>query len=344
MSPLADINRIIFKTKFIMNNKRFVKINYNKIWYLLDKEDKTAEITPYEKVIVDLNNLKDNDRQYYEYLRDTEKEGILYIPTTYNQDPEEWISDLIIPETIPFEGENYTVTSIGDGAFSPTANYDASKGLYIENSTTLPDTITKIGDCAFFMNYKPCLNNMPKNLKRIGSFAFRNAENIGFGTNLPNSVETVGPYAYSGVCDTLCEFTIPASMTKIEENSFSDYDLMTKITIHKDVELIRTHAFGAHFSAVELNTVVSYIENPDKCELEDEAFGYAINDVKLYIPSGTKELYENNESWSTFGEIIEMEPEEAVSCCSQNNKKHFPWDIAIIAILAITDIILIILQ
>ena len=96
---------------------------------------------------------------------------------------------------VPVEGDEYTVTSIGDkeataGAVSKVFNSSVEK-------ITLPDTITKIDDYAF---------NSCSSLTSI---------------NLPEGLTTIGQSAFSG-CDALSSINIPSTVTNIGRWAFSD--------------------------------------------------------------------------------------------------------------------------
>ena len=54
---------------------------------------------------------------------------------------EEYSGDIIIPETVDYDGKTYSVTSIGDGAFVYCS------GL---TSITIPNNVNSIGDEAFY--------------------------------------------------------------------------------------------------------------------------------------------------------------------------------------------------
>ena len=73
------------------------------------------------------------------------------------------ISELLIPETIVYEGITYTVKSVGDYAFCNT------KSL---KSITLSDSITKIGTRAFANCDSLQSIYIPKNVVMVGSYAF----------------------------------------------------------------------------------------------------------------------------------------------------------------------------
>ena len=75
------------------------------------------------------------DGLWYELLtKAKEAKVIKYKNNAYYKD------DIVIPETVDYDGITYSVTSIGDGAF-----YYCS-GL---TSVTIPNSVTSIGDNAF---------------------------------------------------------------------------------------------------------------------------------------------------------------------------------------------------
>ena len=53
----------------------------------------------------------------------------------------DYSGDLVIPESITFENSIYSVTSIGGGAFY---------NCWSLTSVTIPNSVTSIGDCAFY--------------------------------------------------------------------------------------------------------------------------------------------------------------------------------------------------
>ena len=94
--------------------------------------------------------------------------------------------EVIIPESITVNEENYTVTGIQEKAF-----YKCS-GL---TSITIPNFVTTIGSSTF----SGC-----SGLTSI---------------TIPNSVTTIGGYAFSR-CSGLTSITIPNSVTSIESGAF----------------------------------------------------------------------------------------------------------------------------
>jgi len=125
------------------------------------------------------------------YAYDCEVNGILYDlslhdATVVRNIESPYSGDIVIPESITFDGRNYTVTSIGDYAF-----YDCSE-LF---SITLPNTVVTIGMYAFGDCY---------NLKQI---------------SLSSGLTTIKESAFWG-CGSLTSIEIPNSVTTIENSVF----------------------------------------------------------------------------------------------------------------------------
>lgn len=135
--------------------------------------------------------------------------------------------DLVIPEKVTYNMNEYTVTAIGDDAFRET-------GQTI-TSLTLPNTIKKIGAHAFIGSNITALH-IPNSVTTIGNGAFSTCnylknvyignsvteigvsafwycldlENVNFG----NSIKTIGHHAFQE-CRLLKNIRIPNSVTTI---------------------------------------------------------------------------------------------------------------------------------
>ena len=123
-------------------------------------------------------------------------------------------------------------------------------------------------------------------------------------TVIPNTVTTIGSYAYYD-CRNLTSISIPSSVTRIAEYAFGFNYSLTTITIPNSVKIIENSAFYAN----SLRTIISEILVP--FEISDYAFDHwneVYNEATLYVPYGTKALYEATEGWNKFQNIVEMEP------------------------------------
>ena len=81
--------------------------------------------------------------------------------------------DLIINETVSYNGVEYTVTSIGDGAFYNT-------GL---SSITIPNSVTTIGDLAFSYCLGLTSIIIPNSVTTIGDQAFAYCSGLTYCTS-----------------------------------------------------------------------------------------------------------------------------------------------------------------
>ena len=148
-------------------------------------------------------------------------------------------ADVVIPDTY----QNYTVTTIGHSVF----NNDGIKSI------TVPETVTDIQDYAFASNKGLTTVKLPSGLKHLGTDAFFYCSALET-IELPASLEKIEPFAFCAAglksivipenetltelpqfmfhqCPTLKEVVIPASITTIADNCFSECpaDLTLKV-------------------------------------------------------------------------------------------------------------------
>ena len=143
-----------------------------------------------------------------------------------------YTGSIVIPETITYNGETYSVTSIGDYAFY------ACSGL---TALTIPNSVTSIGRSAFFGCSGLTALTIPNSVTSIGEYAFYYCPGL-TSITIPNSVTSIGESAFSG-CSGLTALTIPNSVTSIGEGAFFGCSGLTSITIPNSVTSIGEYAF-----------------------------------------------------------------------------------------------------
>lgn len=149
------------------------------------------------------------------------------------------IGDIVLSESVSYQGINYSVTSIGECAFA------YCEGL--TGSLTIPNSVTTIGDIAFrqcsgftgiltipnsvttighgaFMECSGFTGNLiiPENVISIGGNTFLNCNGFTGDLTIPNSVTTIGELAFSGCSGFTGTLTIPNSVTSIDFYAFSN--------------------------------------------------------------------------------------------------------------------------
>ena len=123
---------------------------------------------------------------------------------------------------------------------------------------------------------------------------------------IPNSVTEIGNCAFSD-CVRLASVTIPSSVTSIGREAFSSCSGITKITIPKTVKCIGPSAFACNDKLqvyVEWNNPSDETLSFDQQPFSDKIMQYGA----LYVPTGTKALYEQYDPWRNFFNIKEYTP------------------------------------
>jgi hypothetical protein len=125
-----------------------------------------------------------------------------------------------------------SVTSIGDYAFFNCSSL---------TSITIPDSVTSIGESAFYGCSSLTSITIPDGVTSIGNTAFSYCSSL-TSITIPDSVTSIGDYAFRN-CSSLTSITIPNSVTSIGNNTFRLCKSLTIITIPDSVTSIGESAF-----------------------------------------------------------------------------------------------------
>ena len=146
--------------------------------------------------------------------------------------------NIVIPETVKYNGNSYSVTSIMDGSYDYDGAFYHCSGL---TSVTIPNSVTSIGGNAFYGCSGLTSVTIGNSVTSIGSFAFYDCNSL-TSVTIGNSVTSIGGFAFYG-CNSLTSVTIPNSVTSIGGQAFMYCSGLTSVTIPNSVTSIGSYAF-----------------------------------------------------------------------------------------------------
>jgi hypothetical protein len=190
---------------------------------------------------------------------------------------------VIVPDTVSFEGFNYDVTSIGEGAFR-------DKNLA---SAIVGNKVVSIGNNAFRDNQGLVSIVLGNSVVSLGDNAFRDASLTDI--DIPVGVISIGSYTFA--YNKLTTVNIPNTVTSIGDRAFRKNKL-TRVELSANVAFIEDYAFSGNEGLVR---VVAKGTTP--AEIKENSFESRGN-IDLTIPFDTKSLYEDA-GWTGFKSITE---------------------------------------
>ena len=145
----------------------------------------------------------------------------------------ELYGDIILPSEVEYEGEKYTVTSVGGVGFSRCKKI---------TSVRIPNTVTSIKTNAFEGCYALTSINIPEGDTLIEWNAFLNCESLKSIT-LPESLTFIYSSVFKG-CASLEQVSLPNTLEGIDQNAFEGCANLSSINLPNSLTYIREEAFA----------------------------------------------------------------------------------------------------
>ena len=188
---------------------------------------------------------------------------------TVTSSSSKYSGNVVIPESVTYNGKTYSVTSIGEKTF------ENCSGL---TSVTIPNSVTSIGNYAFRYCSGLTSVTIPNSVTSIGNQAFVDCSGL-TSVTIPNSVTSIGNYAFNGCSgltsvnifdlaawcnisfsgtyanplyyahhlflngEEIKDLVIPNSVTSIGNSAFYGCSGLTSVTIPNSVTSIGERAF-----------------------------------------------------------------------------------------------------
>ena len=200
---------------------------------------------------------------YYIWANNKTELSVSYRGSFASNYSNEYSGNVVIPESVTYNGTTYPVTSIGGDAFwgcSGLTNVTIGNSVtsigseafrYCSGltSVTIPNSVTTIGRSAFSGCSGLTSVTIPNSVTSIDNYAFYNCSGL-TSVTIPNSVTSIGNYAFYN-CSGLTSVTIPNSVTSIGSNAFQYCSGLTSVTIPNSVTSIGSDAFSQCYFARE---------------------------------------------------------------------------------------------
>ena len=160
-------------------------------------------------------------------------------PTTSSSEPEP------TDDIEPTDSDIFTWSYNGDGTYIVTGFKD---DVTVPENLVIPDTynglpVTAIGNRAFYGDSTIESVVIPNSVTTIGDYAFRGCKGLTGELIIPDSVTTIGDSAFNWCSGLTGELIIPDSVTTIDDYAFFCCSNLTSVTIGDGVTTIGDYAF-----------------------------------------------------------------------------------------------------
>lgn len=200
------------------------------------------------------------------------------------------------------------VTEIGSDVFSNCKNLEkiefganvktigSSAFAYCTklSSVTIPVSVREIGNYAF---QRSAVSEVviEYGVQRLGTWVFFDCDNL-TSITLPNSVYEIGDEVF-GYCDALTKVQLSDNITNIPYGTFRYCNNLAEIILPANLEEINSMAFTRTFNASgDYTRCYIYLRSTTP----PTWLGSFQGTPYIYVPSGTKEVYEQDINWNRY--------------------------------------------
>ena len=214
--------------------------------------------------------------------------------------------DIVIPESVTYNGLEYQVTSISDYAFVD---------CYDMKSIVLPDAITFIGASAF----SGCMSlnelRLPEQLRYIGDYALRNCCRL-HGIVIPQGLDSIPDGVFYN-CVNIEEIRFPEGVRYIGAGVFEHCTRLESIHFPGTLEMIGN--FNLLYFQLDCPNLSNVYIEASVPPVQKKKRGIYMEDEHpeerfkrwwpcvLHVPAGTKYLYSESDGWNYFKSTVEFD-------------------------------------
>ena len=215
--------------------------------------------------------------------------------------PKNYSGNLVIPDKVAYESENYKVTSIDWGAFEDCLSLtsvnipssvtsikgNAFMGCSSLASVEIPSSVTSIGSNAFNSCSSLASVEIPSSVTSIDDQAFRACSSLA-SVEIPSSVTSIGGSAFYG-CSSLASVEIPSSVTSIGDGAFESCPILN-LNLPATLKSIGRKAFDR---ARQI-----FVNAPEPPLAKAAPFGESVEEI--FVPESAVEAYKAADGWRDY--------------------------------------------
>lgn len=229
---------------------------------------------------------------YYKIIYGTDHEVRLTYPGNLN-DPyqgfEEPQGEIILPETVVYEGQTYVVTEIDKNTFHSCTN--------LTGILAIPNTVKTIGHSCFWHCTGFTQLVLPEALESIGYAAFYGCSGLTGTLVLPETI-TVLQNMIFGDCPSLTEVIFPPALQVIESHAFSNCSGLVSLTLPSSLKTIENRAFWSCTGLIGTLYLPASVDSIGSC-----VFSYCHDLDSIIVDPDNPNYYSENNALITKNDM-----------------------------------------
>ena len=296
--PQTDID--VFKNSYVEYAKLHVRGNiddyqgydpWSKFGSIVVNDSKVSNLDC--KYDIEIGGIYYDVYSYFHPLYGTNIEGA---SVTYGD--KYYSGNVVIPETIEYDGKTYDVKMIDGAAFQE------SKLL---KSVFIPKGVTSIGGGAFSFCEALETVNIPQGVTTIGSTTFFDCRSLK-DIELPDNLTSIESSAFYN-CHSLSSLKLGDKVTNITNGAFNGCSSLEKVWLGSGLERIGIWSFSGCNS---LTDVYCFAEiAPEPFSTYDPIFDEATTSTAtLHVLEQSKPSYSTKKPWMDFKNVVALTDED----------------------------------
>ena len=229
------------------------------------------------------------DGIFYNLDADNKTATVTFQGDNYDSYNNEYSGDVVIPETVTYNGITYSVTSLGWACFTYCSSL---------TSITIPNSVTSLGEYCFSACRSLTSITIPNSVTSLGKCCFSYCSSL-TSITIPNSVTSL-EYGCFADCSSLTSITIPNSVTSVGEYCFYGCSGLTSITIPNSVTSVGNDCFNGCSSLTSI-----YMLPSTPPSTGSNIFYNAPLETVYVVDEDAKTAYQAQVPWSEY-EIVVM--------------------------------------